>query len=476
MTIDDCRKPASDVQKPGATPALEAWRAFFENSERSPSVRRAVLDVWRRSSGLDLYGEPKRRYFISSAFDRAAALAERRLIDGIRRAQQVLGKNAWTRLTAWQPLWMLIDPTGRLLAVYPRLHPLAERPYGLRAGLHLADEAYPPTALTLVLKTGREAWLVGAEHPHVLFHPLTTAALRLSGDPTGPCVDGSRALMVVCRGYPPLSPLFDALETVSRAVCAPCSPDPSEPWKSPAKADDAERIRDAERPSGRCVEGAIPDAPAPEAEWAAASALVAEVAHELRNPLTTVYGYIAHLDDALPAAWRKTLIGELEQMIGYLERLTRLYRNEAPYRASIALFPLLDAWIGAHQEAHGPLQWTAHPDSRAARIVLDARQLTFGLEALLNALRRQNHAPVRFALDLFGDELVLSIRLPESAKIRDDAALRLAVSAVRAIARLNGAVFAVECGESGQGAALRLGWRMGGDVPDRAADDPESTG
>jgi signal transduction histidine kinase len=75
--------------------------------------------------------------------------------------------------------------------------------------------------------------------------------------------------------------------------------------------------------------------------------LLAELAHELRNPLVTIKTYADHLPEMLEDAELRTrfatLTGEaIERMDGLLENLLGFARLRAPQRRRVELEPLLD--------------------------------------------------------------------------------------------------------------------------------------
>jgi signal transduction histidine kinase len=79
--------------------------------------------------------------------------------------------------------------------------------------------------------------------------------------------------------------------------------------------------------------------------------LLAELAHELRNPLVTIKTYADHLPDMLEDAELRTrfatLTGEaIERMDGLLENLLAFARLRAPHRDPVALEPILDRVLG----------------------------------------------------------------------------------------------------------------------------------
>lgn len=378
---------AAGQKGPDDDPALDAWRAFFEAGDPRPPVRPTVLALWRAYAGQDVAGEPLRRYDVAPP-----APGFGRLLDAAARAAE-------ERLAAaWRPFWLIADAAGRVLAVSPADHPLTRRPYGLRPGLKRGG-SYPPTALDAALKRERAAWLVGAEHPHRLFHRWTSLA--------GPAVSGSEADFGAPGGAAFLELMLDRAAPVDRALDA---------WVTAHRA-----LVRAAAPADR------------------AAALARDVADRLRNPLATVMGYFAAHPEALSPPWQAPVAEALQAMQATLDRMTLVYAPEAPRPEALVLLPALERW---RAERPDPEAVAVSGEGKRPAWV-DRRQLLAALDLLTDAVRDASPDPLRITVTEEGRGLV--IRLPAAPA---GGAVREAVGALRRLVAACGGTSAL-VGEGG---------------------------
>ncbi|MBT9252448.1 MAG: hypothetical protein KM296_01890 [Brockia lithotrophica] len=197
--------PKDAASSGSSIPHLDAWRGFFElGEERFP--RAEVRDLWLayRNSGLSPYREPE----IWTVPDEGEGQKEcRRVVETLARDLVRAGETGF--------LLACVEATGVVAATAsdPGGTIFAERPFGVRAGTVLSFPPYPATAYALARKEGTMAWLVGAEHPHVVWHRSTSLAIPLP-EP------GNRTLVAFFRGYPPVRRIATAI----LAALANCRP------------------------------------------------------------------------------------------------------------------------------------------------------------------------------------------------------------------------------------------------------------
>jgi signal transduction histidine kinase len=132
--------------------------------------------------------------------------------------------------------------------------------------------------------------------------------------------------------------------------------------------------------------------------------LLAELAHELRNPLVTIKTYADHLPDMLEDAELRTrfatLTGEaIERMDGVLENLLAFARLRAPRRRPVELEPIIDRVLGeiAPELAERAISIRRAGDG-GVRCAVDADHLAYAFRNLFAGVARE--APPRDELSL----------------------------------------------------------------------------
>lgn len=194
-------------------------------------------------------------------------------------------------------------------------------------------------------------------------------------------------------------------------------------------------------------------------------ALLAELAHEILNPLSTVKMMLGHLPQLLAdAEAREALSGRADEAIGrvdaLLQNVLEYARLGAPSRESVAVGPLLDRLLGAAApelaERNVRVRRTGERD---VTCIADAVQLEYGLRNLVDGVMRE--VPPRDAIAIetsqngvvklsfvAGDAAAARLR----AMVRDDGGtdlgdptvLPLAFTLARAVLERNGGSLSVQ--------------------------------
>lgn len=195
--------------------------------------------------------------------------------------------------------------------------------------------------------------------------------------------------------------------------------------------------------------------------------VLAELAHELRNPLVTIKTYADHLpallEDAELRARFATLTGEaIERMDGLLENLLTFARLGPPRRQPVEVAPLLEGVIREMQpEAEGRTVRVRHGAGTAVRCSADPEQLGYALRNLVAGVLREVPAREELVLDT-GANGVVTLRFsaggaaerlrrltaPEASggdppSLADPTLLPLAFRLARAVLERNGGALAV---------------------------------
>jgi signal transduction histidine kinase len=135
---------------------------------------------------------------------------------------------------------------------------------------------------------------------------------------------------------------------------------------------------------------AAPAPAAPELEY-----LLAELAHELRNPMVTIKTFARHLPDLLADAELRTrfegLTNEaIDRMDGMLDNVITFARLGPPHATRVELGPLLDrALAEVHAEVDGRAVHVRSTAPATARFTADPDQLTYALKNLLWGVVRE---------------------------------------------------------------------------------------
>jgi signal transduction histidine kinase len=161
---------------------------------------------------------------------------------------------------------------------------------------------------------------------------------------------------------------------------------------------------------------AVATAPTPAGAPAGAGAelefLLAELAHELRNPMVTIKTYARHLpqmlDDAALRGRFTTLCDEaIDRMDGLLENVLTFARLTEPHREAVALAPLLDRVLAeVEPELAGRTVRVRHAPDRAARCAADPEQLSYALRNLFAGVVREVPAREEMTLDAAANGVV----------------------------------------------------------------------
>lgn len=213
------------------------------------------------------------------------------------------------------------------------------------------------------------------------------------------------------------------------------------------------------------VAAAPPSAPPPPPTDERLEALLAELAHEILNPLSTVKMMLGHLPQLLAdAEARDALSGRADEAIGrvdaLLQNVLEYARLGAPARAPVSVGPLLDRLLA---EAAPELAERAVRVRRAGEgdvtCVADAAQLEYGFRNLLSGVVREvpprdevvietsqnGVVKVRFAAgDAAAARLRAMVREDGVADLADPTVLPLSFTLARAVLERNGGALSVQ--------------------------------
>jgi signal transduction histidine kinase len=232
---------------------------------------------------------------------------------------------------------------------------------------------------------------------------------------------------------------------------------------------------DAEPPAPPPAATAVAEGHGAELEF-----LLAELAHEVRNPLVTIKTYAQHLpallEDAELRARFASLAGEaIDRIDGLLENVLAFARLGPPARRAVEVAPLLD---GVLAEMAPELEERAvrvrHAAAPAARCAADPEHLAYALRNLFAGVAREVPAREELVLDATANGVV-TIRFAaggaaaerlrrlvasddvaaEASTLGDPTLLPLAFRLARAVLERNGGGLAVVPG-NGEAATLMV--------------------
>jgi hypothetical protein len=203
-----------------------------------------------------------------------------------------------------------------------------------------------------------------------------------------------------------------------------------------------------------------PPAPAaPELEY-----LLAELAHELRNPLVTIKTFARHLPDLMADAELRARFAGLtteaiDRMDGLLDNVITFARLGPPQATGIEVGPLLDrALAEIHTELDGRAVHVRSTAPATARFTADPEQLTYALKNLLTGVVREVPPEHELQLDasangvvtlrfVAGDEAADRLRRlaggADHPSLADPTLLPLSFRLARAVIERNGGTLAV---------------------------------
>jgi signal transduction histidine kinase len=210
---------------------------------------------------------------------------------------------------------------------------------------------------------------------------------------------------------------------------------------------------------------AVPSA-SPEVAGAAAELefLLAELAHELRNPMVTIKTYARHLpallEDADLRARFETLANDaIDRMDGLLENVLAFARLGVPRAEPVDVGPLLDRVLAdVEPELTGRSVQVQHTAGPSARCAADPEHLAYALRNLFAGVVREVPAQERLALEATANGVVTlrfaagagaADRLRRLAAPGDDASLAdptlqpLSFRLARAVLERNGGALTV---------------------------------
>src|SRR5881398_1186 len=209
---------------------------------------------------------------------------------------------------------------------------------------------------------------------------------------------------------------------------------------------------------------AVAAAPATAPGDAALEYLLAELAHELRNPLVTIKTFADHLpallEDAELRARFATLTSEaIERMDGLLENVLAFARLGAPHREAVEVGPILARVLAELEpELAGRAVRVRQAVAPTGRCAADPEHLAYALRNLFAGVVREVPAREQLALDATANGVVTlrfaagaaaadrlrRLAAPgEAASLGDPTLLPLAFRLARAILERNGGTLAV---------------------------------
>ena len=226
----------------------------------------------------------------------------------------------------------------------------------------------------------------------------------------------------------------------------------------------------ARAPAAAPAATAAPAAPAapggPDLEY-----LLAELAHELRNPLVTIKTFASHLPALLEDAELRgrfaTLTNDaIERMDGLLENVLAFARLGAPRRETVEVGPIVARVLAdLEPELAGRSVRVRQAAAPTGRCDVDPEQLAYALRNLFAGVAREVPAREQFALDATANGVV-TLRFAAGAEatgrlrrlaapgdapsLADPTLLPLAFRLARAVLERNGGTLAVvpEAGEA----------------------------
>jgi len=211
--------------------------------------------------------------------------------------------------------------------------------------------------------------------------------------------------------------------------------------------------------------------PAAEPGGAALEYLLAELAHELRNPLVTIKTFADHLPALLEDAELRTrfatLTGDaIERMDGLLENVIAFARLGVPHREAVEVGPILARVLAELEpELAGRNVRVRQAAAPTARCAADPEHLAYALRNLFAGVAREVAAREQLMLDATANGVVTlrftagaeaadrlrRLAAPgEATSLGDPTLLPLAFRLARAVLERNGGTLAVvpEAGEA----------------------------
>ena len=216
---------------------------------------------------------------------------------------------------------------------------------------------------------------------------------------------------------------------------------------------------------------AVAATPAAEPGGAALEYLLAELAHELRNPLVTIKTFADHLPQLLEDAELRTRFATLtsdaiERMDGLLENVLAFARLGAPRREAVEVGPILARVLAELEpELAGRNVRVRQAAAPTARCAADPEHLAYALRNLFAGVAREVAAREQLTLDATANGVVTlrftagaeaadrlrRLAAPgEATSLGDPTLLPLAFRLARAVLERNGGTLAVvpEAGEA----------------------------
>lgn len=371
-------------------PYREAWEHYVIEGQPVDSVRPEILHFWRRfrlqkdDEGPAFkwtYRFPSQPYWLYMSTFATLHTDLKRLVEDT---------------TDEPPLFLLCDEEGTVLDLYPSKHPLFLPPYGFQVMLHLLDEHAPPTALNLVFNQQRMNWMIGAEHPHPLFHTLTSFAWPL------PAVNRTDKLYLVLlyMGFTELNKLLQLGSDVAQRVLRHIQSLQSSSSGKNQSAQQWVKPLDGILPSAQHTHHPLAQHSIP----STFSEDIAQIVHELRNPLTALQGYLTwqkeHIsaqhhsmtsDDPPQAPLIATMLDELKAVSHLLDRLLWRYHQEAPRPLLLSFGKFVADWFSKHHETWPKrvmprimyaLTAVSHPQDSRDLAIFDPKQMSLALELI----------------------------------------------------------------------------------------------
>ncbi|MDY0322957.1 MAG: histidine kinase dimerization/phospho-acceptor domain-containing protein [Candidatus Carbobacillus sp.] len=379
--------PALLGQQP--IPYREAWAHYMIEGRPVDSVRPEILHFWRRFrlQKVDEGTAFKWTYrFPSQAYWRYMSTFATLHTDLKGFVEDTADES---------PLFLLCDEEGTVLDLYPSKHRLLLPPYGFQVMLHLLDEHAPPTALNLVLNQHRMNWMIGAEHPHPLFHTLTSFAWPI------PAMNRTEKLYLVLLSKSfELNHLLQLGSAVAQRVLQHIQFLQSTPsWKEQKTA------QWIKPPNAMAPSNQHADQPRIKRSMPSEfSEEIAHIVHELRNPLTALQGYLSWQKEQISAQHHSmssedrsqapligTMLDELEAVSHLLDRLLWRYHQEAPRPRLLSFGKFVADWFSKHHETWPKrvmprimyaLTDISHPQETRDLAIFDPKQMALALELI----------------------------------------------------------------------------------------------
>jgi len=212
------------------------------------------------------------------------------------------------------------------------------------------------------------------------------------------------------------------------------------------------------------IPSALPPAPAPPQRDHDLEFVLAELAHELRNPMVTVKTYARHLpalleDEELRARFDTLTTDAIERMDGLLENVLAFARLGTPHPEPVQVAPLLARVLGdVEPELAGRAVHVRQDAAPGARCAADPEHLAYALRNLFAGVVREVPAREELALEATANGVVTlrfaagteaadrlrRLAAPgDEASLADPSLLPLGFRLARAVLERNGGTLAV---------------------------------